>query len=372
MDELRATYRLRVPEAELSSRVEELLLEQSAELPRAAIRDPFVEKEILPRTEGIEPAPEGAFDVAVVFPRLTHGDDPAQLLNVLFGNSSLQGDVELLSVSLPAGTAARLGGPRLGTPGLRDALGAKNGPLTCTALKPMGLSTQAIADLCAVFARAGIDVIKDDHGLANQETAPFEARLAACQRVVEEEKRRSGRCVVYAPNLIGTPEVVARQLDLARDRGVRAVLCSPMLLGLPFLQDLVRQADGVAVLAHPSFAGVRHISHPALFGTLMRAFGADAVIFPHAGGRFGFSEASCAAITRELREERNGLLPSLPVPAGGMTVERVEELVQGYGRDVMLLVGGSLYLAGPALEERAREFVDRVHRAGEALPEESA
>ncbi len=48
---------------------------------------------------------------------------------------------------------------------------------------------------------------------------------------------------------------------------------------------------------------------------------------------------------------------ALPVPAGGMNVERVPELVKFYGSDAMLLIGGSLYAAGDALFARSREFV---------------
>ena len=54
--------------------------------------------------------------------------------------------------------------------------------------------------------------------------------------------------------------------------------------------------------------------------------------------------------------------PALPVPAGGMTVERVDEMIADYGQDTMLLIGGGLLTAGDQLEERARQFVDRVRR----------
>ena len=57
----------------------------------------------------------------------------------------------------------------------------------------------------------------------------------------------------------------------------------------------------------------------------------------------------------------------MPVPAGGMSVDRTEELVRFYGNDAILLIGGSLYLAGPALLERSRHFVDEVHRSAGLL-----
>ena len=46
-----------------------------------------------------------------------------------------------------------------------------------------------------------------------------------------------------------------------------------------------------------------------------------------------------------------------------MTVERAAELVEFYGNDVMLLIGGSLLAAGDALPARTREFTAAVSAA---------
>jgi ribulose-bisphosphate carboxylase large chain len=52
--------------------------------------------------------------------------------------------------------------------------------------------------------------------------------------------------------------------------------------------------------------------------------------------------------------------PALPVPAGGMRMERIEELLDFYGPDTMLLIGGNLLVERERILERTREFVDRV------------
>lgn len=363
---VRATYRLAVEPSQLDARVEALRYEQTVELPPAAVTDPFVRDEILPSVAGVAEDPRGGFRVTVAYPELATALDPAQLLNVLFGNSSMHADVELVAVTLTPALESRLGGPRLGAAGLRALAGGAGRALTCTALKPMGLSSKDLAALCARFARGGIDVIKDDHGLADHATAPFEERVTLCQAAVEEEVARSGRRILYAPNLVGTPEAIRTRLEFARHRGVRAVLVAPMLVGLPLLAELASASEGIAILAHPAFAGAQRIAFDALFGTLFRAYGADASIFPHAGGRFGLDLDTCRRLVGELRAPRDGLLATLPVPAGGMSVERVRELVAFYGTDCMLLVGGSLYVAGADLDRRIREFVDAVARASEA------
>ena len=105
-----------------------------------------------------------------------------------------------------------------------------------------------------------------------------------------------------------------------------------------------------------------------LFGTLLPAYGADAVIFPHAGGRFGCALEECRGVAANLARLPESWVRAMPVPAGGMSVERVGEIVAFYGRDCMLLVGGSLYLAGSQLLDRTRSFVESVHRAGADAP----
>jgi ribulose-bisphosphate carboxylase large chain len=54
----------------------------------------------------------------------------------------------------------------------------------------------------------------------------------------------------------------------------------------------------------------------------------------------------------------------MPVPAGGMTLERVPEMLDFYGADVMLLIGGSLLSAGERVATEAAAFVDQVRRFG--------
>jgi ribulose-bisphosphate carboxylase large chain len=103
-----------------------------------------------------------------------------------------------------------------------------------------------------------------------------------------------------------------------------------------------------------------------LFGKLFRWYGADAVIFPHAGGRFAYSEQACRELASALRSPHPSVVPSFPVPGGGIALERVSALLSFYGMDSILLIGSSLYEAGESRFERARELATRVARASEA------
>jgi len=144
---------------------------------------------------------------------------------------------------------------------------------------------------------------------------------------------------------------------------VGMVLVAPALLGLPAFAELVAQQLDVPVLAHPAYGGAALVAPALLLGKLFRWLGADAVIYPNYGGRFAYSESTCRAIAHTARATWSHLRPILPVPAGGLSVERVPEVTSFYGNDVMLLVGGALLTAGERLPERTREFVELVHRS---------
>ena len=367
MSSVTASYRLQGSEQDAEARAEQLRLEQTVELPGAAVPEGFVAEEIVPEIVSVEREGEHAHRIVLRFGAGTIADDAGQLLNVLFGNSSLQPDLSLVDVEVPPALGTVFGGPRFGIAGLRQMAGVTDRPLTCTALKPVGLSANQLGDLCETFAAAGIDVIKDDHGLGDHHFCRFEPRLEACLTAIERAAQRTGRRALYAPSLVGPPAKIERHLARCRDRGVQAVLIAPMFSGPNLMHQLVESPAGMAVLAHPALAGAGRIEPHVLLGTLFRLFGADASIFPHEGGRFSYDSKGCAAIARALREPLGSVRPSMPIPAGGMSVERAEEVVRFYGRDAMLLIGGSLYLDGSRLADRSRQFVEAVDEASRAL-----
>jgi ribulose-bisphosphate carboxylase large chain len=353
-----ATYRIRAPGSEIEARALALATEQSVEMPLTAIEDGHVLSQIVAQVARIEPAGE-AFEVDIAIAPATTGSEPSQLMNMIFGNCSMQPEIELAGVRFPPGYTKGFGGPRFGIAGWREATGVHGRPLTCTALKPQGSPVAHLARLARTFALAGLDVIKDDHGIANQDYAPFAERVPAVQRAVEEANRETGGRTLYAPTFSGGPAMLAEQVRIARDCGVRAALVAPMLVGIPAFVELTRKLDG-PVMAHPAFGGGARIAPAVIFGRLFRLFGADATIFPNHGGRFSYSRAMCLDIVRAAREPWEGIAPALPVPAGGMTLERVAEMRADYGDDAMFLIGGGLLSARERLLERSREFVRAV------------
>lgn len=364
---LRGTYAIEADPSHLEARAEEIAREQSAELPDAAVRGAALRDRALARVVRCQPTGPGAGLAEIAFPSAMLDGSATGLWNALAGNISLADDVLLVDVDVDDELARRFGGPRHGVRGLRTRAGATRRPLTCTALKPVGSDVGALVDLAYTFAAAGVDVVKDDHGFGDATDAPFEDRVRACAEAVargsDVAARRAPNApnaptspTIYAPHVTGDLDTVRRRFELAIDVGVGAVLLSPMLIGVGAFHSLAKGAP-VPVLAHPALAGGRGVDPVVSCGKLFRLMGADASVFPNHGGRFSWTRATCDALASALRAPWHGVEPSMPAPAGGMEVERVPRIVDAYGVDTMLLIGGSLYLAED-LEARAAEFVE--------------
>ena len=357
---LTATYRVRSTATDIAARATAIAVEQSVEMPVAPIADPFVRDTIIGTVESIADSGGGLFEVRIALSAATVGDDAGQLLNMLFGNSSIQDDVTLADVDLPPALLAKFGGPRHGMAGLRDRVGATGRALTASALKPQGLPADQLGALAGRLALGGLDYIKDDHGLAEQAYSPFHARVPAVQKAVLAARARTGRQTRYLPNLSGTLDQMRGQLKVVRAEGVDCVLIAPMISGVSTFHALVVEHPDIAFVAHPALAGAARIAPPVHFGRLFRLFGADGVVYPNYGGRFSYSPDTCRAITVAAKAPWAGLKPVIPIPAGGMTAERAPELLAFYGPDVMLLIGGGLLAAGPDLTSATARFVAAV------------
>ncbi|HET6184626.1 MAG TPA: RuBisCO large subunit C-terminal-like domain-containing protein [Acetobacteraceae bacterium] len=347
MTRIIATYLVHATPAEIEARARAIAIEQSVEMPLEAIADDFILRGIVGEVQSIADRGGGVFAVRIGLAASTIGADAGQLFNMAFGNTSLQEDVVLADLNVPPGLFP---GPRVGIAGLRARTGAVGRAFTASAIKPQGLPPERLAAIAAGFAAGGIDFVKDDHGLADQHYAPFAARVPLCADAV----RRAGHAR-YVPSVTGSLDAMRAQIGLARDCGLDCVMVAPMIAGPANVRALADEFPGMAFLAHPTLGGAARIAPELLIGKLFPLLGADAVIFPNYGGRFGYSPGTCADLAANARG-----LGAVPVPAGGMTLARVPEMLDFYGADAMLLIGGSLLAARERLAEATARFANAV------------
>jgi len=368
-DRFTVTYRIfaATPD-EARARAEGIALEQTVEIPRDVVPAGYVEDEILGRVKTLERESNETFNARLSYSPDSAGPDLPQLLNVIFGNSSIQKGIEVTGLDLGPTLSARFPGARCGIAGVRAATGRAHGGLVAPVIKPMGLSVAEFALTARRVAEAGADVVKEDHGLANQPTAPFRERVPRLAEAVaagNAARRAAGDTTqaLYFPNLGGASTDLVGDAFFAKEAGAQGVLIIPGLQGFDAIHALARdQSFALPIMAHPAFLGPHVLSddtgfsHGMMFGTLMRLAGADISIFPNFGGRFGFSPEECAQIVAACRTTEGPGDPILPSPGGGMSLERMPEMMRLYGENTMYLLGGGLLRYGDRIGDAIREM----------------
>ena len=380
-------YLLAAADDQVVARARGICLEQTVELPAALVPAGFIADEVVGRVEWLRPSGGGGrgpggeheWSVGISYVDASAGEDLPQLLNVVFGNTSLQPGVKVQSLFLSPGILGLFQGPRFGPAGLRRLVGVAPGqPLVMTALKPMGLPTRALAAMAGKLAEGGVHIIKDDHGLANQEWSRFGERVEACAAAVREACRAAGRpgTSLYCPCLNAPAHLIRERAFFAKRKGAGAVMLLPGIGGFDVMRALAEDPEfGLPIVCHPALLGgftaareTQGMAPEVVLGTLPRLCGADSVIFPNHGGRFGFTPEECLGMARACREPLGRCLPAVPTPGGGMSLAQIGGIVAEFGGDVCLLIGGSLLGHSPDLAEGARHFVRTTAAAGQKLP----
>ncbi|MHB1102193.1 MAG: RuBisCO large subunit C-terminal-like domain-containing protein [Devosia sp.] len=357
--------------AEARARALDLTVEQTVEIPRDIVPHGYVEDEILGRLEMLTPGTDarGGYLAEISYSDDDVGGDFVQLLNIVFGNSSIKTQTRVEGMTLSDAICDLCPGPKFGAPGLRERTGVPVGPILMSAIKPVGLSTAELADLAHQFALGGMNLIKDDHGLAGQPTSPHEERLKACVDAVAQANAKTGLASTYVPNITGPAVAIFDRAWMAREIGAGAVMLAPSLVGFDVARTLAADPDfDLPIISHPTFAGANVItpttgfSHRFFFGLLQRLMGVDAAVYPNFGGRFGFSREECLSIAEGCSSDFGPLKPILPAPGGGMTLERIPEMQAAYGHDVVYLIGGALLRERADLVGACRRLVETVRQ----------
>jgi ribulose-bisphosphate carboxylase large chain len=213
----------------------------------------------------------------------------------------------------------------------------------------MGSDAKTLAEMARTLALAGFDLIKDDHSLANQPWATWKERVTTISAAVKEANEITGGNSAYIPSLNMPFDQVIDAAHTAKNLGAGGLLVLPGITGFDSLRVIAEDETlALPIMGHPAMLGSLVISKDVgiapgiVFGTLMRLAGADISIFPNIGGRFSFTSDQCLEIADLSRKTLGSLKPITIAPAGGMTLERIPEMIDMYGKDSALLIGGAL------------------------------
>ncbi|KOP68887.1 2,3-diketo-5-methylthiopentyl-1-phosphate enolase [Bacillus sp. FJAT-18019] len=377
-----ATYRIYDDQADFRKKATSIAVGMTVgswtELPQAkreAMQQHLGEVVDIQVNEGWEPGSRYA-DVSIAYPDINFSRDIPALLVTVFGKISMDGRIKLTSLDLSPDFLSAFPGPKYGIDGIRDLLGVHDRPLLMSIFKSViGLNADELRVQFVRQALGGVDLIKDDEILFENDLTPIEKRVSMCIQAAAEVEQQTGKKLLYAANLTGRTSKLREQALRAIDAGANALLFNVLSYGYDVLHELSADPDiTVPIAAHPALAGALYpsphygITAPVLLGQLMRIAGADLVLFPSPYGSVTMPREENLAIRDELHSAKLGVKRSMPVPSAGIHPGLVPRIVRDFGMDVVVNAGGGIHGHPMGTEAGGKAFVQAIEATMRSLP----
>jgi ribulose-bisphosphate carboxylase large chain len=259
--------------------------------------------------------------------------------------------LRLTDVRLPASFAKAYPGPAFGIEGTRKLSGVTHGPLIGTIIKPsVGLSPEETAEQVKALVAGGIDFIKDDELQGDGSHCPFDERVRAVMRVVNDHAHRTGKKVMVAFNLTGDLDEMKRRHDLVLAEGGTCVMAVLNSIGLVGLRELRRHSQ---LPIHAHRAGWGYLTRCEALGwdyapwqKLWRLAGADHLHVNGLRNKFSESDESVIAAARAVLAPvmPEAPMPAMPVFSSGQTGLQAADTYKAIGcADLIHTAGGGIF-----------------------------
>ncbi|MBT9459937.1 MAG: ribulose-bisphosphate carboxylase large subunit family protein [Burkholderiaceae bacterium] len=259
--------------------------------------------------------------------------------------------LRITDLTLPPAFAAAYPGPAFGIAGTRRLAGVASGPLIGTIIKPsVGLSPAQTAEQVRLLIDGGIDFIKDDELQADGPHCPFDERVRAVMRVVNDGAQRLGRKPMVAFNITGDLDQMRRRHDLVLELGGTCVMASLNAIGLVGLIELRRHSR---LPIHGHRAGWGWLSRcPALgwdygpWQQIQRLAGADHLHVNGLANKFSEPDDSVIAAARAVLKPMFDDKPmaAMPVFSSGQTGKQAPGTFAALGTaDLIHAAGGGIF-----------------------------
>lgn len=333
-----------------------LAAETDALLDRAAARVERIEtlgtseQEALPTRLKAERYERGR--VTLSWPVSNFGPSLPNLMATIAGNLFEMAQVSairLVGLDIPAAFAQSQPGPAQGAVRTRALAGVPEGPVIGTIIKPsVGLSVEDTAELVDSLIAADIDFIKDDELQANGPGNPLMDRAKAVMDVVNRHADRTGRKAMYAFNVSGEIDDMARHTEALERLGASCVMLSLNWVGLAGLRFLRDRTD-LPIHGHRNGWGLYSrspnigISYPVM-QAIWRMAGADHLHVNGLSNKFNETDEVVIEAARAVQAELPGTERApMPVFSSGQTVWQVARTFDVLGNaDLLLCAGGGI------------------------------
>ncbi len=291
--------------------------------------------------------------IKVAYPiELFETDNIPQLLADVAGNVFGMREIKNLRVRdivIPEVYARANKGPAFGMQGIRDLLEIYDRPLLGTIIKPkVGLSTKDHVRIAYEAWTGGVDVVKDDENLTDQEFNPFYDRVSQTLEARRKAEEKTGQRKLYCPNISSRMGEMYARAKFVREMGGRAAMIDIITVGFSGVQFIRDQQIGLILHGHRAMHAA--FTHSDLHGISMlviaklaRLAGIDQLHTGTVVGKMEGTESEVTKINESLRSSWFNLKPTMPIASGGLHPGLIPELVNILGRDLIINLGGGIH-----------------------------
>ncbi len=286
--------------------------------------------------------------------------------------------LKLIDIEFPGSFVGHFRGPRFGIVGSRKLTSVQDRPLIGTIIKPsIGLTPQQTATLVKTLVEAGIDFIKDDELMANPPHSPFDERVDAIMRVINDHADRTGKKVMYAFNVSDELDAMLRHYDKIVSSGGTCAMVSLNSVGLSGVKK-VCDAGALAIHGHRNGWGALN-RHPLLgieftaYQKIWRLVGVDQIHVNGIANKFWESDDSVVRSIEACLKPLGGGMPVLPVVSSGQWGGQAPETFRRTKTiDLLYIAGGGIMAHPDGSPAGVRSLQTWWKAAVEGLAKESA
>jgi len=259
--------------------------------------------------------------------------------------------LRLLDLQLPPAFAQAYPGPAFGMAGTRQLSGVAQGPLIGTIIKPsVGLNPAETAEQVRMLVDGGIDFIKDDELQADGPHCPFEERVSAVMKVVNQAADKTGRRAMVAFNITGELDQMKRRHDWVMQHQGTCVMVCLNAIGLVGMTALRKHSQ---LPIHGHRAGWGYLTRSPALGwefaawqKLWRLAGADHLHVNGLRNKFSDPDEVVVAAARSVIQPlyADAAMQAVPVFSSAQTGLQAHDTYAALGNaDLICTAGGGIF-----------------------------
>jgi len=293
----------------------------------------------------------------------------ASVLGNVFGLKELD-ELYVFDISFPITYQRQFSGPLKGVGGLRRMVKTiKSGrPHIGTIVKPkVGLTPKEWAHVAYEAYMGGLDLVKDDENLVDQDFCKWKDRLHETVKAIERAGDETGQNHLYSCNVSDRYSRMIERIDYLNEMGLQnniVVMLDVYVMGMSTLQDVLEHTKKYNFATHGHRAGYAAVNRGnfginfQVYDKFYRLLGIDQM---HIGTGVAKMEGKPLMIKRlhdiadQFRLDEKMYLGSLPmefaphinpmfsIASGGLNAGIVDAAIALHGKDTILQAGAGVH-----------------------------